>query len=470
MRPRLLLVLAVLAPALAVAAQSKALAEFEKRRTRALAENGQRHLRLGSWARDAGLVPQATAEFLLAVEVAEGKNPGALKVLGIMRSLDERFWTKRRERPTRRLLALYEKKARKALQEDRKERFAVAKYAHGRKLGEQALREFRAIAATTEGPLVVDDRGRIVLDVGKVPAEVSAKLLEKTVAVDEQRYLADEATAGLPDGAAVHEHASDGLRVRGTLPKQRLADLHALGEALLPQLEAIVGGRPVQRVKVFVFATRAEYATYLATRAMQSYRAAGGFADYGSQQAIVCAEGCDEDGLRGLFLHELAHLFDYQVAPAAFPSWYREALAESVGGRGAWRWVDGALTIDGRMSKARRAELAAGIDDFSLPRLLQEDAGALFASDAGRAHRFYVEAWGLLEFLRHHAGDNVASRLQTWENMCRGKAAGASPRSEAERRSARLDEREAREMFEAMFGSQLDELQRGFVDWVRGGD
>ena len=467
MRDLLVGVLVLALAAVSLGAQQKARAEFERRRTRALAENGQRHLELGSWARDAGLVPQATSEFLLAVEVAEGKNPGALRVLGIMRSLDERFWTKKRKRPGKALLRQYTKRARKAREKDRAGRWKVARYAHGHDLDAEALREFTALVGDRDEALEVDGRGRIVLDVGAIPTDISERILAKAVKVEEQLYVQDEELPGLPDASKIHEVSTVELRVRGTIDKGRVVALHALGTALLPQLEEHVGGRPVERVKVFVFATRAEYGVYLAANAMQRYGKAGGFADYGAQQAIVCAEGCDDTGLQGLFLHELAHLYDYQVAPAAFPSWYREALAESIGGRGAFSFDGAQLTLGGAMNATRRQQLANGIDAFSVRRLLADDAGALFASDVARAQRFYVEAWGFYEFLRTSAGEGVAARLDVWEAMCRGKAVGAQPRRPGERKRT-LDEREARELFEGMFGAELDDLERRFKDWARG--
>jgi hypothetical protein len=449
-----------------LAAQDAARVEFERQRTRALAENGQRHLQLGSWARDQGLVPQATAQFLLAVEVAEGKNPGAIQVLGIMRSLDERFWTQKRERPSRALLDQFDKRARRALREDREARWKVAKLAHGRKLEAEALREFRALVGAVDEALEIDAKGRIVLDVGTVPEDVSSRILENAVTIDERRYPVDEVMVGLPDAATIHERASPELRIRGTIAPERIADLHALGLALLPKIEDRIGGRPVERVRVFVFATRAEYATYLAANALQRFARASGFADYGPQQAIVCADGCDEQGLRGLFLHELVHLFDWQVSPTALPSWYTEGFAESIGGPGAWRWEGGRLELGGTMSADLRQRLVAGIDAFDLRALVSADVGTLWVEDEARARRFYVEARGFLEFLRTGAGDAVAQRFAAWEAMCRGKALGAKPRQPGTK-PPYPDAQEARRVFEDMFGAQFAELQRGFVAWAR---
>lgn len=454
--------------ALPLAAQGDSLEEFEKLRTRALAENGQRHLRLGSWARDQGLVPQATSEFLLAVEVAEGKNPGAITVLGIMRSLEDRFWTERRKKPSRALLDAYDKRAKKARKEDQAARLKVAQFADARKLEQEALREYRAVLAAIDEPLEIDGKGRIVLEEGTVPADLSAKLLAKAVQVEAKQYLPDAALVGLPDGITIHERTSPELRIRGTVSVERIEDLDALGHALLPQLEERVGGRPVQRVQVFVFDKRAEYAAYLAANTLQRFSNASGFADYGAQQAVVCAEGYDDGQLRGLVLHELAHLYDYQVAPTALPSWYREAFAESIGGAGAYRWEDGKLHLGGPMAAEQRAQLKAGISTFVVRDLLDGDVGALFVTDVPRAKRFYVEARGFLEFLRGGAGEATAERLAAWEAMCRGKAIGAGQRQPGARERP-LDEKEARQAFLRLFDGELETLERGFRAWVEAG-
>lgn len=464
MRPTFPVLTALLAT-LPLAAQDPA-ADYQRMRTKVLAESGQRHLQLGSWARDQGLVPQATAEFLLAVEVAEGKNPGAITVLGLMRKLDESFWTQRKKRPSRAQLDEFDKRARRAVRDDRKGRLEFAHLAHVRKLQVEALRDYRALIGDEDEALQVDDKGRIVLDVGTVPEEVSARILEKAVTIDQRRYQRDEELRGLPDAANIHERESAGLRVRGTIQAEQIADLHALGQALLPHLEERLAGRPVQRVKVFVFGTRAEYAAYLAANALQRFERSGGFADYVPQQAIVCAEDCDEAGLRGLLLHELTHLYDWQIAPASMPNWYVEAFAESFGGSGAYRWQNGRLELTGRMSPEQRQKLAAGLDGFSLRELLDADVGALWAADAERARRFYVEAWGLLEFLRFGAGEGVAGRFAAWEAMCRGKALGAKPREPGQKRQY-PNAAEARQLFDDMFGPQLPELQRSFVAWAR---
>src|SRR5262245_62828947 len=111
MAARWLLTLGLLAAASAQTASEMIATDYLRKRDDALAEAGQRHLQLGSWARKQGLVPQATAQFVAAVDVSKGKNPGAQTVLGIMRSYGDAFWTKKRTRPPRAMLLDYERRA-----------------------------------------------------------------------------------------------------------------------------------------------------------------------------------------------------------------------------------------------------------------------------------------------------------------------------------------------------------------------
>ena len=46
---------------------------------------GKRHLDIGLWARDIGIVPQATTQILRADAASQGKHPGARTVLNVMR-------------------------------------------------------------------------------------------------------------------------------------------------------------------------------------------------------------------------------------------------------------------------------------------------------------------------------------------------------------------------------------------------
>ena len=58
-------------------------------RQRLFFQTGHRHLELGLWCRDKGLVAQASMQFIAAVEASEHRHPGAERVLSIMRSLGE---------------------------------------------------------------------------------------------------------------------------------------------------------------------------------------------------------------------------------------------------------------------------------------------------------------------------------------------------------------------------------------------
>ena len=57
------------------------------------------HIKLGIWCRDAGLPPQATAEFLRAVEVSEGQHPLAIKLVDIMLAWGDKFWKYVQKKP-----------------------------------------------------------------------------------------------------------------------------------------------------------------------------------------------------------------------------------------------------------------------------------------------------------------------------------------------------------------------------------
>src|SRR5438105_6942828 len=93
MVPRLRRAVAVLA-ALGALATSAAAApdrpevlrqKFSARINEILFETGTERVKVGLWCRDAGLVAQATASFLRAVEESQGKNWWAVNVIGVVR-------------------------------------------------------------------------------------------------------------------------------------------------------------------------------------------------------------------------------------------------------------------------------------------------------------------------------------------------------------------------------------------------
>lgn len=474
--------LAALAPPGMLAAQrppnERVIAEFDKRRTKVLAEAAQRRLRLGSWCRDMGLVRQATAQFLRAQEVGEGQNPGAVTVVNLMRSLDDAFWKKNRKNPPGRMLRQYDRRARDLDEADREDRFALADWAHDRDLLEQATALYRVLLAEHDGAIVRDEQGRIVLDGGKIPADVAAILASKSVAVAGTERVRDRFLELVPEGGELFEHADQALVVQSQVSTEQARELHALLSLLLPHLADAVGGEPTRQLRVFVFATRESFLGYLRASGYGESHAAG-LTDPQSFVAMVCAEGHGPDVVRAVAMHELVHLYDFAVAPVVFPSWYTEAFAETWGGHGTYRVVDGALEVGGMLQDhelealrsaldggARAGDPAAEVDAkpalFPLRELIALDANALLRADAARAALFYAQSWAFLRYLRTAAGDDVADRLRTWELRCRGGAIGAVAGQPRQR-----DEMPAARLFDSAFGRDLDELEKGFVAWLR---
>lgn len=121
-RPRLatvvILALAALACNSSAQAQAKpspkAMQEWEAFQRKVLWKVGQRHVKLGMWARKLGLNAQATEQFLLVKEASDGVNTGGDFLLRLQREHGDRFWSRNLKRPPRRLLQEYDRRARDA--------------------------------------------------------------------------------------------------------------------------------------------------------------------------------------------------------------------------------------------------------------------------------------------------------------------------------------------------------------------
>src|SRR5262245_4577833 len=138
-------------------------ADFHKVRTRELAEAGQRHLQLGSWARDRRLVPQATAQFLRAVEVSQGTNPNAVTVLNLMRSYGDAFWKGKREHPPKALLNEFERRSAAVELKTRKAHVELAQRASRAHLDDLS-KEHWLTALKLGAELEIDPKGQWRLD------------------------------------------------------------------------------------------------------------------------------------------------------------------------------------------------------------------------------------------------------------------------------------------------------------------
>lgn len=438
--------------------------EFESRRTRALIECGQRHLEYGVDLRDKGLTTQAAAQIVLAVESSEGLNPGANTVLGLMRRLDEAFWKKRRARPTSARLEAYEKAAARLRLEDQRARLELALWAEKRGLESEALDELQKLLDTLDElpafePGEADaGSGALVLEAGKVPASLVARLQDRLVHINGQPRLRDEFLARVPQVDGLFEAASDELVVlAGSLEEAQ--GLHALGRALLPALEADLDARPERRLQLVVFSSRDPYEGYLDAIGWGAHKAADGFADPRTQTAALCTVGLPPDRVQGLVLHELTHLYLYGVTRAVLPSWYCEGHAESFGGEGAFAWDGTTLVVGQPLSAERLAEVCAA--PFPLRELLSADGLALLGSDPAAARRFYAQSWALQHYLAREAPPERRARFERWRAMCLGAALGADLSN-----PYGMDRSASQKLFEELFADDLVDLERELLAWL----
>lgn len=445
----------------AVVAAQQRVAEYEKMRTKALAEAGQRHLELGSWARDQGLVPQATAQFLRAVEISEGKNPGAATVLGIMRGYGDGFWKQRKKKPTKALLAEFDRRAALAEKCNRKDHLELAQRATLAESMEQARGHYRKVLELG-GELARDDKG-FTIEGKRIPEELAAWLEGETRKDQKGQPVFEAAGNAAPSlaGLVVHEDAA--LQVRTDLPGDTAARLHALGSALLPHLRERLDGAPTKRLVLTVFARHADYVAYLKARGMEGHARAPGLCDYGTSQALVAAAHADgaalgDDELQPLVLHELSHLYFFGVAPAVMPDWYAEGFAESFAGQGTFTWDGTRLAVGGRMAAHRLEALRAS--PWSLRELIDVRVTVLLAMDRKKGVDYYAQCWALQHFLRQ-PDCPWYERFAAFEARCRGQALGAP-----EGGQQAPDPVPATVEFTRLFGADLDAIDAAFRAWL----
>jgi len=155
--------------------------EYQKRLGIELYEAGQRHLELGSWARKMGLVPQATAQFLRASEVSEGKNNNAEAVLASCAATATRSGgSSARSRRTRCSRLPAPRRRRRAREPAGASRAGARGRQGAHAAGATAAPAHRAAA---RGKLVFDDKGKARLEGDAIPDELAAWLRDNTQAV-----------------------------------------------------------------------------------------------------------------------------------------------------------------------------------------------------------------------------------------------------------------------------------------------
>ena len=436
-------------------------AEYRERARRLCVEAAERHIELGVWCRDAGLVVQAGNEFITAAEEAGDHYPRAARIVRIMDRLDDRFWRKVTKRPSKSLLDTYGKRANKARKSTVVGRARLAEWAGKRELVELAEAEYLRLLQGADGKLVIDRKGRIELPFDQtVSEEISERLLASAITINGERYLRDGVLRALPQIESLFQVEGERMRVRSLFSVEQATELHALCHAVLPLLEEDVGARVDRLLTVLVVDTRARFEAALDALKLAGHKAATGVAIPSERLALICGEGLALDTLRGTLLHEFAHLVELEVSRAAMPSWYMEGFAEQYGGTGTFRWNGKELEVGGILARNELAPIL-GSDYLPLDRLLAGNALALLTENKVAARYFYAESWALIHYLRHHAAEELRERFATWEAMCRGKSLGAKAGDRNARNPAA-----ATNLYLEMFGQETEVIEAGFREWL----
>lgn len=446
------------------------LADYQKRLEHHYVEAAQAYVDIAWWCRKVGLVPQATTLFLRAKAAGQGRHQMADNLVMWMNQYGDAFWRVRPKRPARQYVVMCERKVRAADRQTRKSHLQIAKLALG--VGaEQDARAHCEAAIRLGAEIAVGKDGGCKLDSLVLPEALAKWLQERTVVLANGEHIFESAVAaGGPRLEGLHEHRDDQLVVRTDLGAAPALALHALGSALLPLLEDRLDGSPARPLVLLVFAKRATYTAYLQSLGIDS--TASGFADYGSFQTIVCAEGKAEPELWALVLHEMTHLFFWGAAPAVMPDWYAEGFAESFGGQGTFAFDGKKLEVGAPMARHRLDALLQ--KPVPLADLLAGDAEQLWRQDADQALRFYTAAWALQRFLNRPDCPWREDFLR-WEARCRGTAlgnaadgggaAGAGKRVSATQGFG--DRKPAQTLFAEMFGAKVDAIDKAFQDYVK---
>ena len=435
---------------------------FGGKRAELLIRIGQRHLEYGLELRKQGLPTQAAAQIVLAVETSDGTNPGANTVLGIMRQYDDAFWKRHGSRPSKAKLEAYGKRASKLALENERDRLALANWGQTRKLERQARDEYVSILRARNEPLAFDAKGQITLPSGTIPKAPSETLRAEAITINGAPYVRDELLEKLPELASIHEASSAELLVRSTVSLEAAKEMHALGSALLPALEADLGARPERRLVLYLFAEKKTYETLLDALGHAEHKLVSGVAMNWPPLALACAEGLEARGVQALCLHELTHHYVQSISRAAFPSWYAEAYADTFGGPGTFTWDGTTLATGGLIERGSIEALKEEGGTRPLRELLEMDALGAWKLGREEGFAFYAQAWAFLRFLRTGAGDATARTLATWEDRCSGQALGW-----VSGRRGHGATSPASELFLELFGKELHRLEDAFHAWLK---
>jgi len=424
-------------------------------------------LELASSARKKGLYPQAARELHACLERAG--TPRAAEYLSLMQTRDKEWWQRRpTSKPTASALAAYDRKAGELRERELRSRLELALDVARDGLAETALADARKLLVELDEALEMRG-GRLRALGSTLPADLSERLWAEAVDIDGRRYLKDAFLEALDADERLHEARDELLSVRSQRGVDEARAFHGLARALVPYLEEELASRAHRRLNLFLCASRNLYERYLERTKQTEFRRVSGLADVQRNTAIVVLDDfLDPRDAQACVLHELTHLFMYQVAPTPMPSWYAEGLAEIYGAQGTFTWDGATLTVGGRLPAERIRSLLASDSRFGLSHMLEGDAVHVWTSSGGdRAPEFYTDAWALLTFLREGAGRRAAATLLEWEITCRGDGlVGARQPIEDEKGRWSANVRPAHELFRELFASELAELEDEFAAWL----
>ncbi len=437
--------------------------DFERMRARIAGESGKRHLEIGRWCNDAGLLDLAKEQFQLTGELSTGGyRSAAYKYLSALNGLSPASIKKNYHRPTRRELKLYRKKKEKAFLLDRRGSLKLADFAYSNRsvLMDEALTIYRTLVEESGTVLEFDRKGRIVLDTGTIPEAVSRTFRDSDLAVTVNYHvcLRDGFLKKIPEVKEVYMKEGEGLRVFSTNSPEEAAAVLQLGEALLPILEKDLDGAPTRAFTLFLFQQRGGYEHFCDSSGHSVNKAVDGFSSLRDMAAVISMEETDGQTLTPLrlhcmVLHELVHLFHHAISNAVMPGWYEEGLAETYGGVGTFEWDGRKLKkVKKPMADHRITALRNSPHLLDIEKLIATEVRHLLAGEREAVRTFYSQSWAFLRFLRNGAGSRAARKLKDWEEECR---AGS------------LDAEAARVLFRIKFAEHLPGLKKGFSEYLK---
>ena len=97
-----------------------------------------------------------------------------------------------------------------------------------------------------------------------------------------------------------------------------------------------------------------------------------------------------------------------------------------------------------------------------MAEILETDALETMTEDRGRSALFYAQSWAFVHYMREASPDDVAESFAEWEELCFGAALGADATNRRSRNTA-----PARQLFLQTFSDDLEEIERGYREFLR---